>query len=81
MSRNHASRVCRNSQGRDASHDRDAQIFITPLAEHRTVYGGIPVYQRRAVGTERLNMVRFQGNTTRKMKRYYDVHVTALYFG
>ena len=69
MSRNHAGRVCQNGQRSDASHDLEAQIFITSVAEHRTVYGGVPVYQRRAVGTERLNMARFQENAIRTMKQ------------
>ncbi len=30
--------------------------------------GGIPVYQRRAVGTERLNMATFQEDATEKVK-------------
>ena len=81
MPRNHAGRVCQSGQGEDASHDLESQVFITQMAEHRIVYGGIPVSQHRAVGTERLSMARFQGNATRKMKRYYAVHVAALCFG
>ena len=84
MPRNNAARVCQSGQGGDTSHDLESQIFITQMAEHRIashrVWGGIPVYQRRAVSTERLSMARFQGNATRKMKRYYDVHVAALCF-
>ncbi len=81
MLSNHAVRVCQSGQGGDALYDFEAQIFITPVAEYRIVYGGIPVYQRRAVGTERLSMARFQGNATRKIERYYGVHVAALCFG